>query len=167
MSSSPDEYCNPYITSAGNTTSEIIIGLSFTFLALLVIGGSTTKGDDNTLTGDLSSHMMEKEEDSNIQYAKVQPNGKESVVDPEKNHIFPISTATIMFQGLMILASVYYAMLMTNWGNPSVMDSDAGFFSNNYMSYWVQMSCLWISQILYVFSLTAPICFPDRDFGEA
>lgn len=64
MSSSPNMECNPYTSSAGNTTAEIIIGLMFTFLCLLIIGGSTTKGDDNTLTGDMSSHMMEKEDDT-------------------------------------------------------------------------------------------------------
>ena len=84
----------------------------------------------------------------------------------ESAHVFPISTATILFQGLMVLASVYYSMLMTNWGNPSVMDNTYGFFSDNYMSYWVQMSALWVSQAIYVFSLTAPICFPNRDFGQ-
>ena len=62
MASSPDTECNPYTNSAGNTTAEIILGLFFTFLALLIIGGSTTKSDDATLTGDMASHMMEKEE---------------------------------------------------------------------------------------------------------
>lgn len=62
MSSSPDPTCNPYIDSAGNTTMEIIVGLCFTFLALLIIGGKTTTSDDSTLTGDMASHMMEKEE---------------------------------------------------------------------------------------------------------
>ena len=80
--------------------------------------------------------------------------------------MFPISTATIVFQGLMVLASIYYSMLLTNWGNPTVMDNTYGFFGKNEMSYWVQMTALWISQGLYVFSLTAPLCFPNRDFGE-
>ena len=62
MSSSPDDSCNPYTHSAGNTTALIIIGLFFTFFALLTIGGSTTKEDDSTLTGGLAAHAMETEE---------------------------------------------------------------------------------------------------------
>ena len=166
MASSPDTQCNPYTNSAGNTTAEIILGLFFTFLALLIIGGSTTKSDDATLTGDMASHMMEKEEPQGGQYSKVDLESTGTKINSEEAHVFPISTATIVFQALMVLASVYYSMLMTNWGNPSVMDDTYGFFSNNYMSYWVQMSALWISQALYIFSLTAPLCFPNRDFGE-
>jgi len=168
MSSSPDMQCNPYTHSAGNTTAEIILGLFFTFLALLIVGGSTTKGDDkNTLTGDMSAHMMEKDDGENPQYAKVAIQSEnDGAISAEEAHVFPISTATIIFQALMVLASVYYSMLMTNWGNPSVADDTYSFFSVNYMSYWVQMTALWVSQALYMFSLTAPLCFPNRSFGE-
>ena len=152
MSSNPSTECNKFQNSAGNTTGEICVGLFFTFLALVVIGGSTTKETDSTVTGAVSAHMMEKEEDvqpKNQNYSKVgQPTdlegtGKKEKVkmtedDMEKNHIFPISTATIVFQGLMVLASIYYSMLMTNWGKPSVEDSTFdGFFNNGPMSYWV------------------------------
>ena len=109
---------------------------------------------------------MEKEEPAQGNYSQVDLEGTGTKVTAEEAHVFPISTATIVFQGLMVLASIYYSMLMTNWGNPSVMDDTYGFFSNNYMSYWVQMTALWVSQALYVFSLTAPLCFPNRDFGE-
>ena len=65
MSSYPEPECNPYIASAGNTTMEIIMGLFFTFLCLLVIGGSTTKDEgEGNLTSDMSSHMMEKESEA-------------------------------------------------------------------------------------------------------
>ena len=74
MSSAPDVKCNPYTNSAGNTTAEIILGLFFTFFSLLVVGGSTTRGDDNTVTGEMGSHMMEKEENTQP-YTKVDLEG--------------------------------------------------------------------------------------------
>jgi hypothetical protein len=43
LSSKPKSECNPYIQSAGNTTFEIIMGLVFTFLALLVISSQSVK----------------------------------------------------------------------------------------------------------------------------
>ena len=64
----------------------------------------------------------------------------------------------------MILASIYHSMLMTNWGDPSMMDDSYGFFSDNKMSYWVQIVALWFTQGLYLFSLLAPLCL-DRDFS--
>ena len=39
-------------------------------MALLVIGGSTTKEDEGTVTGTISAHMMEKEEDA-VDYKKI------------------------------------------------------------------------------------------------
>lgn len=70
-----------------------------------------------------------------------------------------------MFQGLMVLCSIYYSMLLTNWGNPTLGGEQNSFFETSYKSFWIQMSCLWVSQAVYIFSLTAPLCFPDRDFN--
>lgn len=108
--------------------------------------------------------MMEKEDEVAYQKVDLEGTGTEKAIKAKDAHVFPISTATILFQALMCLASIYYSMLMTNWGNPSVMDNTYGFFSNNYTSYWIQLSALWVSQAMYVFSLTAPLCFPNRDF---
>ena len=81
-------------------------------------------------------------------------------------HVFPISTATILFQLLLVLASIYYSMLLTNWGSPTILDDTAVFFDKSGQSFWIQVSAQWISEAIYIFSLTAPLCFPGRDFGE-
>jgi len=81
--------------------------------------------------------------------------------------VFPISTATILFQLLLILSSIYFSMLLTDWGNPNVMDSgnkDAMFFEPSYQSFWINVAAMWVSQAIYIFSLTAPWCI-DRDFS--
>lgn len=44
-------------------------------------------------------------------------------------HVFAITTGTIVFQALMTCAAVYYAMVLTNWGNPV-------YFSSNYYDFW-------------------------------
>ena len=75
----------------------------------------------------MGNHMMENEEDTH-EYTKITPSSEGNNLTAEEAHIFPISTATILFQVLMVLASVYYSMLMTNWGNPSAMDETYEFF---------------------------------------
>ena len=55
----------------------------------------------------------------------------------EDNHVFPISTATILFQLLLVLASIYYAMLLTNWGQPTILDDTAVFFDKSGQSFWI------------------------------
>ena len=54
-------------------------------------------------------------------------------------HVFPISTATIMFHLLMIFACLYYCMLLTNWGSANIDDSKTDFFENNSMSFWIKL----------------------------
>ena len=43
LSSNPNTHCNPFTTSAGNTTFLMIMGLIFTFVSLLTISAHTTK----------------------------------------------------------------------------------------------------------------------------
>ena len=81
--------------------------------------------------------MMEKEDEVAYQKVDLEGTGSGKTVKAKEAHVFPISTVTILFQALMVLASIYYSMLMTNWGNPSVMDNTYGFFSHNYTSYWI------------------------------
>ena len=38
----------------------------------------------------------------------------------KKNHVFPISSSTIFFHFCMMLASIYYVMLLTDWENPGL-----------------------------------------------
>lgn len=72
--------------------------------------------------------MMEKEEDANAPAVDVKDQNGNVVKTSADSHTFPISTATILFQVLMILASIYYSMLLTNWGTPSVMNDSFSFF---------------------------------------
>lgn len=65
----------------------------------------------------------------------------------------------------MTCAAIYYAMLLTNWGSPVYLTQNAYFFSPNNTSYWCQLTAMWVSMAIYLFSLLAPVLFPDRHFG--
>lgn len=133
------------------------MGLFFNFFALLTIAGSTSKDSDKTLTNDMAAGMMENEDEVNAP--------EEDIEDAkEETHVFPISSATILFQLLMILSSIYLAMLFTNWGDPFVLSNQDAFFAANMQSYWINMAAMWVAQAVYLFSLTAPF-FIDRDYG--
>ena len=51
-----------------------------------------------------------------------------------------ISKATILFHVIMMAASVYYAMVLTNWGNPSVNNNTNDFYGVSWLSFWVKIS---------------------------
>ena len=68
-------------------------------------------------------------------------------------HAFPISTGTIFFQALLILAAVYYAMLLTNWGNPTVFLDTTDLYAANNVSFWIKLVTNYITNLIYLISL--------------
>jgi len=62
-----------------------------------------------------------------------------------------------------VLAAVYYAMLCTNWGNPTVFNDTTDFYSST-ASFWIKLVAQWLSMAIYGFSMVAPIIFPNREF---
>jgi hypothetical protein len=85
----------------------------------------------------------------------------------KKNFIFAISNETIFFQLKMMLAAMYYCMLCTNWLQPGLFTngSIASMEGSRYNQiYWLKVSSLWISLLIYLFSMIAPLLFPDRQF---
>lgn len=79
-------------------------------------------------------------------------------------HSFPITPATIFFQLLLVLASIYYSMLLTNWGNPTIFEGTVDFFSANKASFRVKLVAQWVTILIYTFSMVAPLLFPNREF---
>jgi hypothetical protein len=65
-----------------------------------------------------------------------------------------------------MLAAIYYAMLLTNWGAPTTGDSTAVYFDgSSNASYWIMFVASWVALFVYIFSLLAPLIFRGRDFG--
>ena len=158
----------------------------FMIIGLSIMGGST-KTDEEEPEGEIRKSLKEsgqdRDEDKMIMEggednerksskSKKRHNPNHEFSDEEegerhrKEAIFPISSATIMFQALMILSAMYLSMLCTNWGSVSIFDDTTDFFSHGTASYWLKLVAEWASMGLYVFSLVAPIlpCFRNRNF---
>ncbi|XP_009354238.2 probable serine incorporator [Pyrus x bretschneideri] len=80
----------------------------------------------------------------------------------EKEKSKPVSYSYSFFHIIFSLASMYSAMLLTGWST-SVGESgklvDVG-----WPSVWVRMVTGWATAGLYIWSLLAPILFPEREF---
>lgn len=85
--------------------------------------------------------------------------GKEEV---ENEKAKPVTYSYAFFHLIFSLASMYSAMLLTGWST-SVGESgklvDVG-----WPSVWVRIVTGWATAALYIWSLAAPILFPDREF---
>jgi len=57
------------------------------------------------------------------------------------------------------------AMLLTNWGQPTGGDQE----SNNDISVesmWIKIITVWLTDILFLWTVLAPRIFPNRDFVD-
>ena len=61
-------------------------------------------------------------------------------ISAEKAAIFPVTKQTIVFQLIILFATLYYPMLITNWGDPVINSDRSDFFQANWMSFWVKIS---------------------------
>lgn len=82
--------------------------------------------------------------------------------EDEKDKSKPVSYSYSFFHIIFSLASMYSAMLLTGWST-SVGESgklvDVG-----WPSVWVRIITGWATAGLYIWSLVAPLLFPDREF---
>ncbi|XP_060937547.1 serine incorporator 2 [Limanda limanda] len=62
----------------------------------------------------------------------------------------------------LCLASLYIMMTLTNWYQPDTSTQD---MQNTMPAVWVKMCSSWLGLGLYLWTLVAPLIFPDRDFN--
>jgi len=77
--------------------------------------------------------------------------------DPDQKNYF--------FHFVMAMGCMYMAMILTNWGKSTGSDSNTNTGISN-ESMWIKISSQWLAYTLYLWSLLAPVCFPDRDFSS-
>ncbi|CAB1333708.1 unnamed protein product [Coregonus sp. 'balchen'] len=62
----------------------------------------------------------------------------------------------------LCLASLYIMMTLTNWYQP---DTTTQAMQSSMPAVWVKISSSWLGLGLYLWTLLAPLMFPDRDFS--
>ncbi|CAN1343879.1 Probable serine incorporator [Linum perenne] len=156
LSSEPRDYaCNGlHKHSKAVSTGTLTLGLLTTVLS--VVYSAVRAGSSTTLLSPPSSPRAGKKRkpllpmDSNVHEQE------------EKEHAKPVTYSYAFFHIIFSLASMYSAMLLTGWSN-SVGESgrlvDVG-----WPSVWVRILTGWATAGLYVWSVVAPIMFPDREF---
>uniref|UniRef100_A0A7S3N656 Serine incorporator n=1 Tax=Euplotes harpa TaxID=151035 RepID=A0A7S3N656_9SPIT len=165
LASRPTSTCNTFYETTSGTVLQIILGLFFTFLACVILATGTKS--DKKDAGNQHKHVPEaqikniaaedEEEDDELEEGKA--NGEE-----KKSHVFPVSTATIIFHAYMVFVSIYYCMLISNWGRPTVREDDYDYFIDKWAGFWVKIVGQWVMCLLYLLSLLAPLIFRNREF---
>ncbi|RWW00685.1 hypothetical protein GW17_00036330 [Ensete ventricosum] len=82
--------------------------------------------------------------------------------DKKTDEAKPVSYSYTFFHLIFSLASMYSAMLLTGWST-SVGESGK-LIDVGWPSVWVRIVTGWATAALFIWSLVAPLIFPDREF---
>ncbi|XP_046892596.1 serine incorporator 2 [Hypomesus transpacificus] len=168
MTNNPDRKCNPSLLSLVSNTSTIttdpsappetvrwwdgqgIVGLIiFLFCTLYASIRSSSNSQVNKL--------MQTEEGGGSG-GEVGEDGLRRAVDDEEE---AVSYSYSFFHFSLCLASLYIMMTLTNWYQP---DTSTQAMQSSMPAVWVKISSSWLGLGLYLWTLLAPLMFPDRDF---
>ncbi|CAI5701608.1 hypothetical protein KXD40_002825 [Peronospora effusa] len=79
----------------------------------------------------------------------------------EEDHSDVQVVSDYQFHVLMVLASLYMAMVLTNWGSFDGSSSNG----DAIVTMWVKVISQWVASGLFLWTLVGPAVFPDRNFS--
>ena len=177
LEASDDAECNWFATHSDQLS--LWMGFLVTIAAISYTGFAVSKNFVEMSDGSKSlresakdhSHDAEDEEaadnggggGSNYDDA-VSPSGnnEDGAVDERAAFAAAEKKANVTFHVCMTFAAVYMCMLYTGWGDDQI-SSDAKARGTTAMA--VNLTCVWVTALLYGWTLVAPKCCPSR-FGE-
>ncbi|XP_039595472.1 serine incorporator 1 isoform X2 [Polypterus senegalus] len=172
MTNEKNTNCNPSLLSLvinPNSTSptaspgqpvqwwdaQSIVGLVIFILCTLyasIRSSNHTQVNKLMLTEEGSGFMAKGEEVTD-------DNGVSRAVDNEEDGV---TYSYSFFHFCLLLASLYIMMTLTNWYLP---DTSYQAMTSGSSAVWVKISSSWLGLALYLWTLVAPLIFPDRDFN--
>ncbi|KAJ7980130.1 Serine incorporator [Quillaja saponaria] len=155
LSSEPRDYvCNGlHNKSSAVSTSTLVLGMLTTVLS--VVYSALRAGSSKTFLSPPSSPKS----------AGKQPLLKEEELEEgqgeKEKEARPVSYSYSFYHLIFALASMYSAMLLSGWTSSS---ESSDLIDVGWTSVWVRICTEWVTAGLYVWSLVAPLIFPDREF---
>lgn len=165
-----DSSCNPSLTfvpavndtSSGQSVSvdfnwHIAVGLVFLLTSLVY---ASFRSSSHTTVGKLTVSGLETTSLANASLGPTttSQSGQQLVWDDEEDGVTYVYS---MFHFMLMLASLYMMVMLTNWLKPQ---NDLKSLVANAASYWVRMASSWVCLLLYLWTMVAPVLFPDREF---
>ena len=86
----------------------------------------------------------------------------------EDEEELPCNTlATALFHILMLFASFYLAMILTNWGAPNLANNKENYigFSKEWLGFGMKLTAQWAATSIFIWSLVAPKMCPNRELA--
>lgn len=191
VSKNPEAECNPYVGHEDNV-AVVVVGLIITILSLIWLCANASTSITALLGGETPPTTKESAE--NAKAISSPTPGERPIISPERmerggdNQLPPDAVegaqgASALPQVddrgdgwklnvVLVLLSMYWGMLLTNWGVNQDAAAAAAAESgatvdpkNGTAALWLTASSQWVCLALYMWTLVAPYIFPDRDFS--
>ncbi|KAJ7304212.1 hypothetical protein JRQ81_011746 [Phrynocephalus forsythii] len=166
----PNKYCNPtlLIRAEGNSTTVVtaggqptqwwdapsIVGLVIFILCTFFI---SVRSSDHA---QVNKMMLTEESPAMLGDSIPSPDG--GVHQAYDNEEDGVSYNYTFFHFCLLLASLYIMMTLTNWYRPDQRHHE---LTSPWTAVWVKISSSWVGLLLYLWTLVAPLMFPNRDFN--
>jgi hypothetical protein len=158
-------FSRPRKINAERMLLEIIIGLGFLFFVLFYVGMRTEKDPPATTEEEEKKKASSLADKVTNAVAETKDDGQEVLTSGEEKTLV-VSEKAVMFHLLMAFASLYYSMVLSNWGSPFVDNQNAPEgFSTGWLAYGVIFTSQWIGILFFIWSLIASRVCPDRDYS--
>lgn len=159
MASDPDG-CN---TANNGDTWQVIIGMlvaavAICYASLNLSNSKSVFGEDDT--EELDAVGASAGGDGDEEDARVVAERSLSADDWEA-----IRKRNLRFHLVMASASMYVAMLLTNWGFLGPRESSDDGYDLGHETVWIKIITQWTALILFLWTLVAPQILSDRDFS--
>lgn len=156
LSSEPRDYeCNGlHHHVKAVSTGTLVLGLLTTVLS--VIYSAVRAGSSTALLSPPSSPR------AGAQKPLLPVQGGDEEENDEKMEQKPVTYVYSFFHLIFALASMYSAMLLTGWTNGRTDGQEL--IDVGWSSVWVRITTQWVTAGLFIWSLIAPMLFPDREF---
>jgi len=187
LSSEPTSYKCSSVPAA--TGGSIFVGVIITFISVVY---SAIRVSSSDLTGKEKEKEREEEERKKLldivaPTTETPPNSPQTTPnttpqspqtpkkDPENgqdestpdNEEERVEYSYTYFHFTFFLASLYLTMVLTNWALPTGENEKNHYDYNidqGMTSTWVKVVSSWLTIIMYIWTLLAPIIFPEREF---
>uniref|UniRef100_I1M155 Serine incorporator 3 n=1 Tax=Glycine max TaxID=3847 RepID=I1M155_SOYBN len=153
LSSEPHDYeCNGLNKSRAVSTGTLVLGMLTTVLSVLY--SALRAGSSTTFLSPPSSPRLGGSK-------PLLEEAEEGKAKKEEKEARPVSYSYSFFHLIFALASMYSAMLLSGWTSTS---ESSDLIDVGWTSVWVRIGTEWVTAGLYIWSLLAPLLFPDREF---
>lgn len=189
LSGQSNENCNSLAHNDGNsgTSVNVLIGLILTVLSVAYSAYSAADDAGGTLSLHNSHHTAHRDDEECPREPHDEETGRLHVSDAggrssynrmsdkddkdrdskevdwgDYTHIKPL----VLYHLVMLLSTMYMTMTIVNWQvdgyDKATTMKD---FGTGTEIVWVKIGSQWLTMLLYVWTIMAPVCFPDRQFN--